>query len=181
MKKTRARRSTPAKRASAPRKKAAAKPAQLAVPVGSTATPYLVIKDAARAIDFYQRAFGATEVIRLEGADGRIAHCEIKIGEASILLADEWDGVGATSPSSLGGSPVIIHLQVEDVDGIAGRAIDAGAKVIFPVQDQFYGERAGRLQDPFGHMWLLSMKIENLSDREMRRREQDYLKKPGAR
>ena len=159
MKKSKARRSTPAKRASAPRKKGASKPAQLAVPVGRTATPYLVIKDAARAIDFYKRAFGAHEMVRLEGADGRIAHCEIKIGDASILLADEWEGVGATSPSSLGGSPVIIHLQVEDVDAIAKSAIEAGAEVIFPVQDQFYGERAGRLRDPFGHMWLLATKI----------------------
>ena len=158
-KKATARRSAPAKRKSAPRKKAAARPAQLAVPVGRTATPYLVIKDAARAIDFYKRAFGAIEMVRLEGADGRIAHCEIKIGDASILLADEWDGVGATSPSSLGGSPVIIHLLVEDVDAIAKRAIAAGAEVIFPVQDQFYGERAGRLRDPFGHMWLLATKI----------------------
>jgi len=158
-KKATARRSAPAKRKSAPRKKAAARPAQLAVPVGRTATPYLVIKDAARAIDFYQRAFDAIELVRLEGADGRIAHCEIKIGDASILLADEWEGVGATSPSSLGGSPVIIHLQVEDVDAIAKSAIDAGAEVIFPVQDQFYGERAGRLRDPFGHMWLLATKI----------------------
>jgi len=159
MKKTTARRPAPTRRKSAPRKKAPPRPARLAVPVGKTATPYLVIKDAARAIDFYQRAFGAIELVRLEGADGRIAHCEIKIGDASILLADEWEGVGATSPSSLGGSPVIVHLQVQDVDAIAKSAIDAGAEVIFPVQDQFYGERAGRLRDPFGHMWLLATKI----------------------
>jgi PhnB protein len=159
MKKTTPRRSTPAQRASAPRKKAASSSSQLAVPVSRTATPYLVIKDAAHAIDFYKRAFSAVEMVRLEGADGRIAHCEIKIGDASILLADEWEGVGATSPSSLGGSPVIIHLEVEDVDAIAKRAIEAGAEVIFPVQDQFYGERAGRLRDPFGHMWLLATKI----------------------
>jgi PhnB protein len=157
------------------RKAAPAKPvartAQLAVPVGSHATPYLIIRDAARAVDFYRNAFDAIEVVRLEGADGRIAHCEIKIGEASILLADEWEGVGATSPSALGGSPVIIHLEVDDVDTIAKRAVDAGAKVIFPVQDQFYGERAGRVQDPFGHLWLLSTKIESVPPPEMRKRE----------
>ena len=146
------------------------------MPVGPGATPYLVVKDAARAIEFYKKAFGAIEVIRLAGADGKVAHCEIKIGEASILLADEWEGTGASSPSALGGCPVIIHLQVDNIDAIAKTAIDAGATVIFPVQDQFYGERAGRLQDPFGHMWLLSMKIEQLSDAEMRSREQAYLK-----
>lgn len=134
-------------------------PAQLAVPVSRTATPYLIVKDAARAIEFYKRAFGAVEVVRLEGADGRVAHCEIKIGDASILLADEWEGVGATSPSALRGSPVIIHLLVDDVDAIGKRAINAGAEVIFPVADQPYGERAGRLRDPFGHMWLIATKI----------------------
>ena len=160
MKKAKSRPTGVAKRMSAPRKKSARPSPQLAVPVGPGATPYLIIRDAARAIDFYQRAFGATEVVRLTSADGRIAHCEIKIGDASILLADEWEGVGATSPSALGGTPVIIHLEVDDVDTIANQAIDAGAKVIFPVADQFYGARAGRIQDPFGHMWLLSTKID---------------------
>jgi PhnB protein len=155
----------------------AARAAQPATPAGGRATPYLIIKDAARAVDFYRKAFDATEVIRLQGADGRIAHCEIKIGEASILLADEWEGVGATSPSVLGGSPVIIHLEVDDVDTIAKQAIDAGAKVIFPVQDQFYGERAGRVQDPFGHLWLLSTKIESVPAPEMRKPERSRFRK----
>ena len=176
MKKTKHKSAARPKRQMSVKRKAPAQPVRLATPIGPHATPYLVIKDAARAVDFYKKAFGATEVVRLEGADGRIAHCEIKIGDASILLADEWEGVGATSPFSLGGCPVIIHLEVDDIDAIAQRAIDAGAKVIFPIQDQFYGERAGRLQDPFGHMWLLSMKIEALSDQEMRKREQDYFK-----
>lgn len=156
------------------RAKERVKAAQPAAPPDSRAVPYLIIKDAAGAVEFYRKAFGAIEVVRLEGADGRIAHCEIKIGDASILLADEWEGVGATSPSALGGSPVIIHLEVEDVDSIAKRAIDAGAKVIFPVQDQFYGERAGRLQDPFGHLWLLSTKIESVPAPEMRKRERSW-------
>ena len=162
------------KRRKAVRAKPVARTTQLAVPAGSRATPYLIIKDAARAVDFYRNAFDAIEVIRLEGADGRIAHCEIKIGDASILLADEWEGVGATSPSALGGSPVIIHLEVDDVDAIAKRAIDAGAKVIFPVENQFYGERAGRLQDPFGHLWLLSTKIEAVPAPEIRKRERSW-------
>jgi len=164
------------KRRKAVRAKPLARTTQLAVPAGSRATPYLIIKDAARAVDFYRNAFDAIEVIRLEGADGRIAHCEIKIGDASILLADEWEGVGATSPSALGGSPVIIHLEVDDVDAIAKRAIDAGAKVIFPVENQFYGERAGRLQDPFGHLWLLSTKIESVPGPEMRERERSWFR-----
>ena len=132
MKKTKRKRPAAPKSAKKPGAKTQAKAALLAVPVGSRATPYLIIKDATRAVDFYRSAFDAIEMVRLEGADGRIAHCEIKIGEASILLADEWEGVGATSPSALGGSPVIIHLEVDDVDTIAKRAIEAGAKVIFP-------------------------------------------------
>jgi PhnB protein len=176
MKKAKRRRPPGPKRGKPLRAKAPAKRAQLALPARSRAMPYLIIKDAARAVDFYRNAFDAIEVVRLEGADGRIAHCEIKIGDASILLADEWEGVGATSPSALGGSPVIIHLEVDDVDTIAQRAIDAGAKVIFPVQDQFYGERAGRLQDPFGHLWLLSTKIESVPAPEMRERERSWIK-----
>jgi PhnB protein len=174
MKKAKRRRPAASKRHKALRARPAARASQAAQSAGSRATPYLIIKDAARAVDFYRNAFDAIEVVRLESVDGRIAHCEIKIGEASILLADEWEGVGATSPSALGGSPVIIHLEVNDVDTIAKRAIEAGAKVIFPVQDQFYGERAGRLQDPFGHLWLLSTKIESVPAREMRNRERSW-------
>jgi len=163
---TRPSRSASARRAAVARKKKEqAKPAALAVPVGPRATPYLSIKGAARAIEFYKKAFDAVEVVRLTAADGRVAHCEIKIGEASILIADEWEGVGVSSPASLGGTPVIIHLDVADVDAIAKQAIDAGARVIFPVADQFYGARSGRLQDPFGHMWLLSMPIEEVSSK----------------
>ena len=176
MKKAKRRRPAGHKSAKKPRAKTPANAALLAVPAGSRAMPYLIIKNAARAIDFYRNAFHAIEVVRLEGADGRIAHCEIKIGDASILLADEWEGIGATSPSALGGSPVIIHLEVDDVDTMAKRAIDAGAKVIFPVEDQFYGERAGRLQDPFGHLWLLSTKIESVPAAEMRKRERSWLR-----
>jgi PhnB protein len=176
MKKTKRKRPAARKGAKEPRAKTQAKAALLAVSASSRATPYLIIKNAARAVDFYRKAFEAIEVVRLEGVDGRIAHSEIKIGDASILLADEWEGIGATSPSALGGSPVIIHLEVDDVDTMAKRAIEAGAKVIFPVQDQFYGERAGRLQDPFGHLWLLSSKIESVPATQMRKRERSWLK-----
>ncbi len=156
-------------------RRAAKLPARAAPPPARAATPYLVVSDGVRAIGFYRRAFGAEEIVRLTSADGRIAHCEIRIGDASIFLADVWEGVGVQSPAALGGTPVIIHLEVDDVDTIASRAIDAGAKVIFPVRDQFYGDRAGRLQDPFGHMWILSTRIERLSPREMRRREAEWL------
>jgi PhnB protein len=176
MKKTRRKRPAAPTSANQRRAKTQAQATLSAEPAGPRATPYLIIKNAALAVDFYRSAFDAIEVVRLEGVDGRIAHCEIKIGDASILLADEWEGVGATSPSALGGSPVIIHLEVDDVDTMANRAIEAGAKVIFPVQDQFYGERAGRLQDPFGHLWLLSTKIESVPAPQMRKREQSGFK-----
>ena len=176
MKKAKRRRPAASKRHRALRAKPAARASQTAGPGGSRATPYLIIKHAARAVDFYRNAFDAIEVVRLEGADGRIAHCEIKIGDASILLADEWEGIGATSPSALGGSPVVIHLEVDDVDTVAKRAIEAGAKVIFPVEDQFYGERAGRLQDPFGHLWLLSTKIESVPAGETRKRGRSWFR-----
>jgi len=176
MKKATRRRPAGPKSAKKARAKTQAKVALLAVPGGSRARPYLIIKNAAGAVDFYRNAFDAIEVVRLEGADGRIAHCEIKIGDASILLADEWEGIGATSPSALGGSPVVIHLEVDDVDTVAKRAIEAGAKVIFPVEDQFYGERAGRLQDPFGHLWLLSTKIESVPAGETRKRGRSWFR-----
>ncbi len=171
---TKKRRPASVRRGAAPGRKSTAKSNVLAVPIGPHATPYLSIKGAARAIEFYEKAFGAVEVVRLTAADGRVAHCEIKIGAASILIADEWEGVGVSSPASLGGTPVIIHLDVADVDAIAKQAIDAGAKVIFPVADQFYGARSGRLQDPFGHMWLLSMPIEEVPSSEMRKREEAW-------
>src|SRR5690348_9975132 len=113
------------------------------------AVPYLCCKGAARAIEFYKQAFGATEVMRLAEPSGRIGHAEIKIGAALIMLADEYPEMDVRSPQSLGGSPVTIHLYVDDVDALAQRATAAGAKVLRPVDDQFYGDRSGRLSDPF--------------------------------
>lgn len=167
MKKAKTRRTATSSRA---RRKPAKPPLPPAAAIRG-AVPYLVVNDGARAVEFYKRAFGAEEIVRLVGADGRIAHCEVRIGDAPIFLADQSQGVGASSPAALGGTPVVIHLEVDEVDAVAKRAIAAGAKVIFPVRDQFYGERAGRLQDPFGHMWIVSTRIEQLSGREMRRRE----------
>jgi len=120
------------------------------------ATPYLCVRDAASAIEFYRKAFGATELMRLTQPDGKIGHAEIKIGAAPIMLADEFPGDGFRGPLSLGGSPVTIHLYVEDVDAVARQAVAAGAKMLRPVQDQFYGDRSGTLTDPFGHVWMVA-------------------------
>src|SRR5271156_6308828 len=109
-----------------------------------SATAYLIVNDAARAIEFYKQAFGATETMRLHGPGERIGHAEIRIGNSNIMLADEFPDFGAVSPETLGGSPVKIHLQVDDVDAVAARAVAAGARVVQPVQDQFYGERSGQ-------------------------------------
>ena len=133
-------------------------------------TPYLCVADAAKAIEFYSKAFGATELMRLTDPSGRVAHAELKIGEAVIMLAGEFPEYGHVSPQTLGGTPVRIHLSVEDVDAVVTRAVAAGAKQPTPVANQFYGERSGRLEDPFGHLWLVSTHIEDVSPEEMQRR-----------
>jgi PhnB protein len=135
-----------------------------------TATAYLIVKDAARAIEFYKQAFGATEIMRLNGPAERIGHAEIRIGNSIIMLADEFPDYGAISAETLGGSPVKILLQVDDVDAVAARALAAGAKVVRPVQDQFYGERSGQFSDPFGYTWMISTQTEQLTAEEIERR-----------
>jgi PhnB protein len=135
-----------------------------------TATAYLIVKDAARAIEFYKQAFGATEIMRLHGPGEHIGHAEIRIGSSTIMLSDEFPDYGAVSAQTLGGSPVKIHLQVDDVDAAAARAVAAGAKVLHSVQDQFYGERSGQFADPFGYTWMISTQIEQLTAEEIERR-----------
>jgi PhnB protein len=135
-----------------------------------TATPYLIVKGAAQAIEFYKKAFGATELMRMPQPGGKIGHAEIKIGESPIMLADESPDVGARSPQSIGGSPVSIMLYVEDVDRIFSQAVAAGAKVKRPVADQFYGDRTGGIEDPFGHLWYIATHKEDVSPEEMRKR-----------
>jgi PhnB protein len=134
------------------------------------ATPYLCCKDAARAIDFYKKAFGATEVMRMAEPGGRIGHAEIKIGAALIMLADEHPDFGAISPQSLGGTPVTIHVYVQNVDALVSQAAAAGAKVERPPTDQFYGDRSATLSDPCGHRWMLATHKEDVSPEEMRKR-----------
>ncbi len=133
-------------------------------------TPYLIIKGAAGAIEFYKKAFGATELFRMAGPDGKIGHAEIKIGDSPIMLSDEWPEMKYVGPKSLGGSPVSILLYVNDVDAVFKQAIAAGAKEDKPVEDKFYGDRSGSLTDPFGHIWHVSTHKEDVSPEEMERR-----------
>ena len=135
-----------------------------------TATPYLIVHDAARAIDFYTRAFGATECMRFVDPRGKVGHAEIKIGDSPIMLADEALEMGHQSPQSLGGAAVSIMLYVEDVDVRFSQALAAGAKARQPLTDQFYGDRTGTLEDPFGHVWTLATHQEDVSLEEIHRR-----------
>ena len=137
-----------------------------------TATPYLIIKGAADAIEFYKKAFGATELMRMPAPDGKIGHAEIKIGNSPIMLADEFPEMGYKSPTTLGGSPVSIMIYVEDVDAVFSQAIATGGKEQRPVKDQFYGDRMGTLEDPFGHVWHVSTHKEDISMEEMEKRAQ---------
>lgn len=137
-----------------------------------TATPYLIIKGAADAIEFYKQAFGAAELFRFPAPDGKIGHAEIKIGDSPIMLADEYPDMGYKGPKSLGGSPVSLMIYVEDVDTIFNRAVGEGATVKEAVSDKFYGDRIGTLVDPFGHIWHVSTHKEDVSLEEMEKRAQ---------
>jgi PhnB protein len=134
------------------------------------ALPYLCVKDGAAAIEFYKKAFGAKEIMRMAQPDGRVGHAELRVGNAIIMLADEFPDFGTVSPQTVGGSPVTIQMYVEDVDAFTERALLAGMKVVRPVADQFYGDRGGKFQDPFGHMWWFSTHTEDVSVEEMKKR-----------
>lgn len=135
-----------------------------------TATPYLFIKNAAKAIEFYRQAFGATELTRLATPDGKVAHAEIQIGDSRIMLTDEFPEWDTRSPQTIGGSAVSIMLYVEDVDTVVSRAVAAGARLSKPVQDQFYGDRNGSITDPFGHKWEIATHMEDVSPEETTKR-----------
>jgi PhnB protein len=141
-----------------------------------TATPYLVVQNAANAIEFYKKAFGATELMRMPGPGGRIMHAEIKIGDSPIMLADESPEMGIRSPQSLGGTPVSLLLYLNDVDARFKQAVAAGAAVQRPLRDEFYGDRTGTVIDPFGHIWSLSTHKEDLSPEQMEKRFQEFMK-----
>lgn len=133
-------------------------------------SPYLCVRDAAAAITFYKNALGATERMRIAAPGGKIGHAELNIGKALIMLADEYPDMDFRSPDSIGGSPVTIHLYVEDVDECCRRAVAAGATLTRPVQDQFYGDRSGQFRDPFGHVWSIATHKEDVSPREIEKR-----------
>jgi len=148
-------------------KKTSVKP----VPAGyHTATPYMIVNNASKAMEFYKKAFGATEVLRMADHHGKVQHGEIRIGDSVIMLADERPEMGARSPQSIGGSPVSIYLYVEDVDAVVKQAVAAGAKLVRPVEDQFYGDRSGGVEDPFGYSWYVATHKEDLTPEEISKR-----------
>lgn len=154
------------KKAKAKRKKKVS-----ALPQGyNNITPYLIISQAAKAMEFYKKVFGAKEVMRLTQPDGRIAHAELKIGDTKIMLTDECPELGGRSPQSYGGSPISIYLYVKDVDKTAAKAVSAGAKLMRAVENMFYGDRCGMLQDPFGHTWWIATHVENVTPAKVRKR-----------
>lgn len=144
-----------------------------------TVTPYLIVSGAADALEFYKQAFGATEVMRLADPTGRVGHAEIEIDGSKIMLADEWPEMGARSPKTLGGAAAGMCIYVPDVDTRFARAVAAGAKVQRPVQDQFYGDRSGTVEDPFGHVWTIATHIEDVSAEEICRRFASHMKQAG--
>jgi PhnB protein len=172
MKKKAIRRKAPAKRA--PKKKVSFVPAGY-----QEVTPYLSIRDAARAIEFYKKAFGAAEVMRMPGPDGKLGHAEMKMGGSRVMLSDEYPDMQFMGPETRGGTTVHIHLYVRDVDALAERAVAAGAKLIRPVEDKFYGDRTGTVEDPFGHVWHIATHKEDLSKAEMRKRAEKAAKHAG--
>jgi PhnB protein len=133
-------------------------------------TPYLIVRNAAQAIEFYKKAFGAVELMRFPGPDGKLMHAEVKIGDSPVMLADEMPNEGYVGPQTLGNTSVSLMVYVEDVDTLFAQAIAAGAKAKRPVQDQFYGDRTGTLVDPFGHVWSIGTHKEDLSMEEIEKR-----------
>ncbi|MBI2069151.1 MAG: VOC family protein [Elusimicrobia bacterium] len=145
-----------------------------------TVTPYLSIKEAAKAIEFYQKAFGATVKERMDGPGGKVMHAELKFGDSIVMLADEYPEMpgACLSPATLKGTTFMIHLYVENVDAAFKKAVDAGCVVERPVQDQFYGDRTGGVRDPFGHRWYLGTHKEDLTPEQLKQRAQEMFKQP---
>ncbi|WP_333794903.1 VOC family protein [Hyphomicrobium sp.] len=137
-------------------------------PYMHTVTPHLVCAGAAKAIDFYKDAFGAQEMMRLEGPDGRLWHGSIRIGESLVMLADEMPDYGSLGPKALKGTTVTLHLNVPDVDAFVAHATKAGAKIIMPVADAFWGDRYGQIEDPFGHRWSVATRVKTMTEDEIR-------------
>ena len=143
------------------------------IPKGyNSVTPYLIVKGAAQAIEYYTKVFGAKEIVRMPGPGGRIGHAELEVGNSHIMLADENPsmGPGHTSATTVGGSPVSLYVYLPDVDSVVKTAVAEGAKILKPVEDQFYGDRNGFIQDPFGHLWGIATHVEDVSPQEMKER-----------
>jgi len=138
-----------------------------------TLTPYLIVKGAAKALDFYAKALGATELYRMADPSGKVGHAEMRIGDSHLMLADEFPEMGALGPQVNGGHSVSFLVYVPDVDAAFARAVAAGGKAVRPVEDQFYGDRSGTLVDPFGHQWTLATHVEDVSPEEMERRSRE--------
>lgn len=153
-----------------------------AIPDGyHTLTPNIVVKDAVAALSFYQKAFGAEELSRMPGPGGKIMHAEVKIGDSRLMLCDEMPEMGNKGPKSLGGTPVSFYVYVNNVDASWKRAVDAGAKVIMPVEDMFWGDRGGRLEDPFGHGWMLAQHTKDLTPAEIKAGQAEFEEKMKAK
>jgi PhnB protein len=147
------------------------------VPEGyHSVTPYLIVDGAAKAIEFYKTAFGAVELMRMPGPGGKIGHAEIKIGNSPIMMADEHPEIGARGPQSFGGSPMMLMVYLDDVDAVVQRAVAAGATLVRPLENKFYGDRSGTLKDPFGHQWEIATHVEDVPPEEMERRSKEWAK-----
>ena len=152
-----------------------------AIPEGyHSLTPYLIVSGAADAIEFYKKAFGARELMRISAPGGKVGHAEIEIGDSRIMLADEHPEMDARSPEAFGGTPVSLHLYVDDVDAVAQQVLAAGAKERRPVKDQFYGDRTGSFEDPFGHVWHIATHLEDIAPDELQRRAAEAMKQQGG-
>lgn len=145
-----------------------------------TVTPYLACADAAQAIAFYKKAFGAKELLRVPGPGGKIGHAELRIGDSRVMLADEYREMDFLGPLSRGGSAVHLHIYMPNADKVVERAVEAGAKVVQPLEDKFYGDRTGSVQDPFGHVWHIATHVEDVPPRELRKRAEKMMKDRGA-
>ena len=138
-------------------------------------TPYLIVDDGAAAIDFYTSVLGAGERMRMAGPDGKVGHAELNVGDSVIMLADEHPEMNAVGPKTVGGTPVSIHVYVEDSDSVFERAIEAGAKSLAPMEDKFYGDRSGSFEDPFGHHWNIATHVEDVPEEEMAKRAEEAM------
>ena len=164
-----------------PRARAGTRKVVKPIPEGyHSVTPYLCVDGAADAIAFYKKAFGAKERMRMAAPGGKVAHAEITIGDSILMMADEFPEMDFRSPKARGGTPVTLHVYVKNVDQAFARAVDAGATVKQPVKNQFYGDRSGTLQDPFGHVWHLSTHVEELSMKEIMKRGEEAMKGGGG-